>query len=83
MLAQAAFDHAANVGKGHHRRRILQRFEGGYPLAREEAALADLTKQGVTIVRLTAAQRAAFRTAMQPVYARWTGLVGADLLAAA
>jgi hypothetical protein len=35
-------------------------------LAREEAALAELTKQGVTIVRSSAAQRVAFRAACNP-----------------
>ena len=52
-------------------------------LAREEAAMAELTKQGVTIVRLTAAQRAAFRAAVQPVWDKWTGPIGVDLVRAA
>ena len=50
---------------------------------REEAALADLTKQGVTLVRLAPSQRAAFRTAVQPVWAKWTGTIGAELVDAA
>lgn len=53
------------------------------PLAREEAALAELTKQGVTIVRLSAAQRAAFRAMVQPVWDKWTAPIGADLVRAA
>jgi TRAP-type transport system periplasmic protein len=52
-------------------------------LAREEAALAQLTKDGVTIVRLSAAQRAALREAAQPAIAAWTNAVGAELVSAA
>ncbi|MEO8751496.1 MAG: TRAP transporter substrate-binding protein DctP [Casimicrobiaceae bacterium] len=52
-------------------------------LQREEAALAELTKQGVTIVRLGAAQRAAFRAAAQPVWSKWTAPIGPDLVRAA
>jgi TRAP-type C4-dicarboxylate transport system substrate-binding protein len=52
-------------------------------LAREDAALADLTKQGVTLVRLAPAQRAAFREAVAPVWSKWTGPIGADLVRAA
>jgi TRAP-type C4-dicarboxylate transport system substrate-binding protein len=52
-------------------------------LAREEAALAELTKQGVTIVRLSAPQRAAFSKAVQPVWDKWTGPIGAELVRAA
>ncbi|MFO1317166.1 MAG: TRAP transporter substrate-binding protein DctP [Burkholderiales bacterium] len=52
-------------------------------LAREDAALADLTRQGVTLVRLTPAQRAAFRAAVQAVWTKWTAVVGADALRAA
>ena len=49
-------------------------------LAREDAAFAELTKQGVTLVRLTAAQRAAFRAAVQPVWSKWTGTIGAEVV---
>ncbi len=52
-------------------------------LAREESALADLTRQGVTIVELTAAQRAAFRTAVAPIVAKWAQTMGPELAAAA
>lgn len=51
--------------------------------AREEAALAELTRQGVTIVTLTPAQRAAFRAAVQPVWTKWTAVVGTDAARAA
>ncbi len=51
--------------------------------AREDTALADLTRQGVTIARLTPAQRAAFRAAVAPVWAKWTPVVGAELVRAA
>ena len=52
-------------------------------LAREEAALAQLTRDGVTIVRLSPAQRAAFHDAAQPAIAAWGNAVGADLVDAA
>ena len=49
-------------------------------LAREDAAFAELTKQGVTLVRLTAAQRAAFRAAVQPVWSKWTATIGPEIV---
>ncbi len=52
-------------------------------LAHEEAALADLTRQGVTLVRLSTPQRAAFRAAVQSVWTHWTPVIGADVVAAA
>jgi TRAP-type C4-dicarboxylate transport system substrate-binding protein len=52
-------------------------------LALEEAALSQLTKDGVTILRLSPAQRNAMRDAAQPAIAAWTGLVGAELAGAA
>jgi TRAP-type C4-dicarboxylate transport system substrate-binding protein len=52
-------------------------------LAREEAALAELTKQGMTIVRLSAPQRAEFRKAVQPVWGKWTAPIGPELVRAA
>ena len=50
---------------------------------REEAALADLTKHGITLVRLAPAQRAAFRTAVDGVWKKWTPAIGAEAVAAA
>jgi TRAP-type C4-dicarboxylate transport system substrate-binding protein len=52
-------------------------------VAHEEAALIELTKQGVTIVRLSAAQRTAFRAAVQSVWDKWTPAIGAELVRAA
>ncbi len=52
-------------------------------LAREEAALAQLTQEGVTIVRLSPAQRAALRAVAQPAIATWNAAVGTDLVDAA
>jgi len=52
-------------------------------MAREEAALTQLTKEGVTIVRLSSAQRAALREAAQPAISKWTDLLGAELVNAA
>jgi len=48
----------------------------------EDAALAQLTKDGVTIVRLAPSQRAAFLDAAQPAIAAWENAVGADLVGA-
>lgn len=50
---------------------------------REDAALAELVKQGVTLVKLSPAQRAAFRATVQPVWAKWTQAIGPELVAAA
>ena len=50
-------------------------------VAREEAAFAELGKQGVDVVRPTAAQRAALRAAVEPVWSKWTAPIGADLVA--
>jgi TRAP-type transport system periplasmic protein len=52
-------------------------------LAREDAAMAQLTRDGLTIVRLSPAQRAAFRDAAQAPIAAWGAAVGADLVDAA
>ena len=52
-------------------------------LSREEAALAQLTTEGVTIVRLSSTQRAAMRDAAQPAIATWTTAIGADNISAA
>jgi len=52
-------------------------------LSREEAAFAELGKQGVDVVRPTGAQRAAFRAAAEPVWSKWTAPMGAELVAAA
>jgi len=52
-------------------------------LALEEVALLQLTKDGITIVRLSSSQRAAFVDAAQPAIAAWSNAVGADLAASA
>ena len=52
-------------------------------LAQEEVALLQLTKDGITIVRLSSSQRAAFVDAAQPAIAAWSNAVGADLAASA
>jgi TRAP-type C4-dicarboxylate transport system substrate-binding protein len=51
--------------------------------AREEAALGELTKHGVTIVRLAPTQRAAFRAAVDGVWKKWTPGIGAEAVTAA
>ncbi len=52
-------------------------------LAQEEAALAQLNKEGVTILRLSPAQRNAFRDAAQPAIDAWISSVGVELARAA
>jgi TRAP-type C4-dicarboxylate transport system substrate-binding protein len=52
-------------------------------VAREETALAELVKQGVTVVTLSAVQRAALRAAVQNVWVKWTPAIGPELVAAA
>jgi TRAP-type C4-dicarboxylate transport system substrate-binding protein len=52
-------------------------------LALEEAALAQLTRDGVTILRLSPTQRNAFRDAAQPAINAWIDLVGAELAGSA
>jgi TRAP-type C4-dicarboxylate transport system substrate-binding protein len=46
-------------------------------------ALAVLARQGVKVTRLTPAGKDAFRAAAQPVFERWAGAVGWDLVRAA
>jgi TRAP-type C4-dicarboxylate transport system substrate-binding protein len=50
---------------------------------REDEAIAELAQSGVASTRLASAQRAPFRDAAQPVVERWTGAIGADVVAAA
>ncbi len=52
-------------------------------LTREDAALGQLTQEGVTIVRLSSAQRATLRAAAQPAIDAWTTAVGRELVDAA
>jgi TRAP-type C4-dicarboxylate transport system substrate-binding protein len=52
-------------------------------LVREDAAIAELARSGMRSTRLTSAQRAAFRAVVAPVFHRWSGAVGADVVDAA
>jgi TRAP-type C4-dicarboxylate transport system substrate-binding protein len=52
-------------------------------LAREDVALAELVKQGVTVVKLAPSQRATFRAAVEPVWTKWSSVIGADVVQAA
>ncbi len=52
-------------------------------LVREDDAVTELARSGVTSTRLTSAQRAAFLVAVQPVVERWSGAVGTDVVAVA
>ena len=45
-----------------------------------DAALTKLAEQGADIHRLTPAGKDAYRAAAQPVYDKWTGVVGVDLV---
>ena len=49
-------------------------------LAREDAALLQLTKEGVTIVRLSPPQRAALRDAAQSAIDAWANAAGGELV---
>jgi TRAP-type C4-dicarboxylate transport system substrate-binding protein len=51
--------------------------------SREDAALGELTRQGVTIVRLAPPQRAAFRAVVDSVWSKWRGALGAEAVDAA
>jgi TRAP-type C4-dicarboxylate transport system substrate-binding protein len=57
--------------------------EEAHAPAREEAALTELTKHGVTLVRPAPAQRAVFRAAVDGVWKKWTPAIGAEAVAAA
>jgi TRAP-type C4-dicarboxylate transport system substrate-binding protein len=52
-------------------------------LAREEAALLALRRQGMTVQRLSEAQRELFRQAVAPMFEKWAGIAGAELVEAA
>ena len=52
-------------------------------LARDAAAVAQLQRNGVSVVRITPAGHAAFRAAAANVDARWREAVGADVVALA
>jgi TRAP-type C4-dicarboxylate transport system substrate-binding protein len=52
-------------------------------IAREDAAVGELVKQGITVVTLAPAQRAALRSAAQNVWVKWTPAIGPELVAAA
>lgn len=51
--------------------------------AENDAALAELRKRGLTIVRLTGTGRAAFAAAARPVYDKWAAVAGDELVRAA
>jgi TRAP-type C4-dicarboxylate transport system substrate-binding protein len=52
-------------------------------VVREDTALSELVKQGITVVTLSSVQRAAFRAAVQNVWVKWTPAIGPELVAAA
>ncbi len=49
----------------------------------DAAALSELASEGATVTRLTPSGKEPFREASRAVYARWAGLVGAELVRAA
>ena len=67
LVAQAARDAAQRASAMAHR-------------LSDRPALDELSRQGVTVTRLTPAGKQRFREAVQPVYERWAAIVGADLL---
>jgi TRAP-type C4-dicarboxylate transport system substrate-binding protein len=70
LLRQAARDAAAQAS-------ALARAQA------DAATLSELASEGATVTRLTAAGKEPFREASRAVYARWAGLVGAELVRAA
>jgi tripartite ATP-independent transporter DctP family solute receptor len=48
--------------------------------AGDDALLQSIEKNGVTITRLSAEQRKAFKDATRPVYEKWAAVVGKDLV---
>ncbi|HET7096217.1 MAG TPA: TRAP transporter substrate-binding protein DctP [Casimicrobiaceae bacterium] len=51
--------------------------------AENDGAIAELSKRGVTVTRLTASGRAAFAFAARSAYEKWEAVAGADLVRAA
>jgi TRAP-type transport system periplasmic protein len=49
----------------------------------DKPVLKDIAAMGVTVTQLTPAEREAFVKATRPVYEKWKGTVGADLVAKA
>jgi TRAP-type C4-dicarboxylate transport system substrate-binding protein len=49
----------------------------------DEAALAALKKNGMAVLRLSPAERAAFAAATRELYAKWAGVAGEELVRAA
>jgi TRAP-type C4-dicarboxylate transport system substrate-binding protein len=54
--------------------------EEAAPLERDAAAVRQLSRNGVALVRITPAGHEAFRTAVEPVLQRWREAVGADIV---
>lgn len=46
----------------------------------DRSSMEELTKRGVEVTALTAAEKQAFATATRPVYEKWSATVGADLV---
>jgi len=67
LLRQAARDAAAQAGAMAWRQS-------------EDASLAGLQREGVTVTRLTAAGKMPFRERTRAVYDRWAGVAGEDLV---
>jgi TRAP-type C4-dicarboxylate transport system substrate-binding protein len=65
------------------RQAALQAIADTGALAREDAAVRQLSANGVAVVRITAAGHEAFRAAVQSVSARWREAVGSDVVALA
>jgi TRAP-type C4-dicarboxylate transport system substrate-binding protein len=65
------------------RRAAKQAIEEAGARAREQAAMRQLSRNGVAIVRITRAGHAAFRDAVRDVAARWRNTVGEDVVSLA
>lgn len=65
------------------RRAARQAVDETGAMAREDAAVRELARNGMAVVRITPAGHAAFRAAVSEVSARWREAIGADVVSLA
>ena len=92
-LAAAIADAVTEQDAGKARPRVVELLRGALDAGREEIAIArkgvieadkpllkDIAALGVTVTQLSPAEREAFVKATRPVYEKWKGQIGADLV---
>jgi TRAP-type transport system periplasmic protein len=79
-VRQPVWDRWSDAQRAAVRTAAVRAAQEAQAVAREDAALGELVAQGVTIVRPTAAQRAAFRAATNDVRDTWTARIGEDIV---